>query len=401
MAGVGPVVHGGVTAVSVVCASSLRSENRHSLDDIENLRNRLAVPTDPTREPPSVAPAFVCPIPDGRPNEIQLAHGGGGRFTQDLIDRIFLPAFGGAALGQRHDGAVFAPPTGAKLAFTTDSHVVSPLFFRGGDIGALSVHGPANDLAMCGARPRWLSVGLVLEEGLPLATLERVVRSMAAAARAAGIEIATGDTKVVERGRADGVYINTSGIGVVESRTPIAPASVASGDVILLSGDIGRHGMAIVSEREGLAFESPIESDSALLWPAVEALLGGGIAVHCLRDLPRGGLATAVVEIAETAGLAAHLDEPAIPVSEPVRGACEILGLDPLYVANEGRFVAIVAAGDADRALQLLAQAAPGGPPARIGEFRSAPRGRTVLRSTIGVERILDRLSGEQLPRIC
>ena len=314
---------------------------------------------------------------------------------------MFLPAFGGAGLAARHDGAVIAPPTGARLAFTTDSHVVSPLFFRGGDIGSLAVHGTVNDLAMCGARPRWLSAGFVLEEGLPLETLERVVASMAVAARAAGVEIATGDTKVVERGKGDGLYINTAGIGVVESRTPIAPSSVRAGDAILLSGDIGRHGMAILAEREGLAFESPIESDSAPLWPAVEALLEDGVEVHCLRDLTRGGLATAVIEIAETAGLAAYLDETAIRVSEPVRGACELLGLEPAYVANEGRFIAIVPPAEKARALEILRAIAPGGPPAVIGEFRAASRGQTILRSTIGVERILDRLSGEQLPRIC
>lgn len=355
-------------------------------------------PPSPTNAP---GVGYSCPVPLGRPQEIQVAHGGGGRFTQDLIDRIFLPAFGSDTPDARHDGAVFTPPAGAQLAFTTDSHVVSPLFFRGGDIGALAVHGTANDLAMCGARPRWLSVGFVLEEGLPLATLERVVASMAAAARAAGLRIVTGDTKVVERGKGDGLYVNTAGIGVVESRTPISPAAVRAGDVILLSGDIGRHGLAILAEREGLAFESPIESDSALLWPAVEALLVAGVQVHCLRDLTRGGLATAVIEIAEAAGLAAYVDESAIPVIEPVRGACEILGLDPLYVANEGRFVAIVPAAEAGRALEILARTAPGGPPARIGEFLAAPRGQSILRSTIGVERILDRLSGEQLPRIC
>jgi hydrogenase expression/formation protein HypE len=346
-------------------------------------------------------PSFVCPVPLGRPQEIQLAHGGGGRLTQDLLERIFLPAFRNAELGTRHDGAVLTPPPGAALAFTTDAHVVSPLFFRGGDIGALAVHGTANDLAMCGARPRWLSVSFVMEEGLPLATLERVVASMAAAARAGGMAIVTGDTKVVERGKGDGLYVTTTGIGIVESASAVGPAAVRAGDAILLSGDIGRHGMAILAEREGLAFESPIESDSAFLWPAVETLLKGGIEVHCLRDLTRGGLATAVIEIAEAAGLAAHLDERAIPVSEPVRGACEILGLEPGYVANEGRFIAIVPAADVARALDLLAHSAPGGPPAQIGEFRAAPRGQTTLRSTIGVERILDRLSGEQLPRIC
>ncbi len=359
------------------------------------------VPNASASGPGSVTPSLACPVSLGRPQEIQVAHGGGGRLTQELLDRVFLPAFGGAAVGARHDGAVLAPPAGARLAFTTDSHVVSPLFFRGGDIGALAVHGTCNDLAMCGARPRWLSVGFVLEEGLPMATLERVVASMAEAARSVGVEIVTGDTKVVERGKGDGLYVTTSGLGVMESSAPISPASVRAGDVVLLSGDIGRHGMAILAEREGLEFESPIESDSAHLWPAVEALLAAGIEVHCLRDLTRGGLATAVIEIAETVGLAAHLDERAIPVSEPVRGACEILGLDPAYVANEGRFVAIVPERDAARALAVLARVVPGGSPVRIGEFRAAARGQTILRSTIGVDRILDRLSGEQLPRIC
>jgi len=351
---------------------------------------------------PAPNPAnFSCPAPLAGPAEIQLAHGGGGRLTQQLIDRVFGPAFRNAALDARHDGAVLPPPPGARLAFTTDSHVVSPLFFPGGDIGRLAVHGTVNDLAMCGARPRWLSAGFVLEEGLPLATLERVVQSMGAAARAAGVEIVTGDTKVVERGKGDGIYVNTAGIGWVEHALVVAPRSVRAGDVVLLSGDIGRHGMAILAQREGLAFESSIESDSAVLWPAVEALLGAGVAVHCLRDLTRGGLATAVIEIAEAAGLAVTLEEHAVPVTEPVRGACEILGLDPCYVANEGRFVAFVPAAQTELALSVLARTAPGGPPARIGEVRAAPAGEVTLRSVVGVDRILDRLSGEQLPRIC
>lgn len=346
--------------------------------------------------------AFSCPAPLASASEIQLAHGGGGRLTQQLIDRVFAPAFRNAALDARHDGALLgAPPAGARLAFTTDSHVVSPLFFPSGDIGALAVHGTVNDLAMCGARPRWLSAGFILEEGLPITTLERVVASMGAAARAAGVEIVTGDTKVVERGKGDGLYVNTAGVGLIEHGLAIGPAAVRAGDVVLLSGDIGRHGMAILAQREGLAFESPIESDSAALWPAVEALLAAGVEVHCLRDLTRGGLATAVIEIAESAGLAVALDENAVPVSEPVRGACEILGLDPLYVANEGRFIAFVPAAQAELALAVLARTAPGGPPARIGEVRAAPGGQTTLRSVVGVERILDRLSGEQLPRIC
>jgi hydrogenase expression/formation protein HypE len=342
-----------------------------------------------------------CPAPLSGHTEIQLAHGGGGRLTQDLIDHVFAPALGNPALDARHDGAVLSVPPGVRLAFSTDAHVVSPLFFPGGDIGRLAVHGTCNDLAMCGARPRWLGAGFVLEEGLPLATLTRVVASMGGAARALGVEIATGDTKVVERGKGDGVYISTAGIGWVEARGTIGPAAVRAGDAVLLSGDLGRHGMAILAQREGLAFESPIESDCAALWPAVEALLGAGIEIHCLRDLTRGGLATAVIEIAETAGLAVALAEAAVPVSEPVRGACEILGLDPFYVANEGRFVALVPAGQAAAALAVLARTAPGGPPARIGEVRPGPAGEVTLRSVIGVERILDRLSGEQLPRIC
>lgn len=343
----------------------------------------------------------TCPVPLSGHEEIQLAHGGGGSMTQRLIDRVFAPAFRNSTLETRHDGALLTPPPGVRLAFSTDSHVVSPLFFPGGDIGQLAVHGTINDLAMCGARPRWLSTAFILEEGLPLATLERVVASMGAAAREAGVEIVTGDTKVVERGKGDGLYVNTSGIGWVEHKLVIAPASVQPGDVVLLSGDIGRHGMAILAQREGLAFESPIESDCASLWPAVEALLAAGIEVHCLRDLTRGGLATAVIEIAETAGLMVALDENSVPVSELVRGACEILGLDPFYVANEGRFIAIVPAAQAPAALAALAAIAPGGPPTRIGEVRKGRAGEVTLRSVVGIDRILDRLSGEQLPRIC
>jgi hydrogenase expression/formation protein HypE len=344
---------------------------------------------------------FTCPAPLGNQEEIQLAHGGGGRLTQQLIERLFVPAFANPALDLRHDGALLTPPAGARLAFTTDSHVVSPLFFPGGDIGRLAVVGTVNDLAMCGARPRWLSAGFVLEEGLPLATLQRVVQSMAAAAREAGVAVVTGDTKVVERGKGDGIYVNTSGVGTIEHALTIHPGSVRAGDLILLSGDIGRHGMAILAQREGLSFESPILSDCALLWPTVDALLGSGIAVHCLRDLTRGGLATALIEIAETARLGAGLDEAAVAVSEPVRGACELLGLDPLYVANEGRLVAIVRPEDAARALAILQRFAADGGAAQIGTVRPGPAGEVTVKSVIGVERILDRLSGEQLPRIC
>jgi hydrogenase expression/formation protein HypE len=344
--------------------------------------------------------AFSCPIPFDEPKEIQLGHGGGGRLTQRLIDTVFAPAFRNPALDARHDGATLAWP-GARLAFTADTHVVSPLFFPGGGIGTLAVFGTANDLAMCGARPRWLSAGFVLEEGLSLEVLRRVVESMRVAAAIAGVEIVAGDTKVVERGKGDGVYIATSGIGVIEHALAIGPASVREGDAVLLSGDIGRHGMAVMAHREGLAFESPIESDCSCLWPAVAALLAAGVRVHCLRDLTRGGLATAAVEIAETARVCIRIDEAEVPVSEPVRGACEILGLDPLYAANEGRFLAFVPEGEADRALGALAGIAPGGPAVRVGTVRAAGAGEVVLRGAFGVERILDRQSGEQLPRIC
>lgn len=344
--------------------------------------------------------SLSCPTPLSHKTEITVGHGGGGRLTQDLIERIFRPAFAHPALEAQHDGAVLAIG-GLKLALTTDSHVVSPLFFPGGDIGALAVNGTVNDLSMCGALPLWLTVGFILEEGFSTATLQRIVDSMRDAAQTAGVAIVTGDTKVVERGKGDGVYITTAGVGVVQHALTIAPASVRSGDAILLSGDIGRHGMAIMACREGLEFESAIESDCAALVAPVQALLSAGLEVHCLRDLTRGGLATALVEIAETAKLSIAIDEVAVPVTDPVRGACEILGLEPLYVANEGRFVCILPAPQAAAALEILARTAPGGPPQLIGYVRPAPAGTVTLRSVIGAERVLDRLTGEQLPRIC
>jgi hydrogenase expression/formation protein HypE len=349
---------------------------------------------------PSATGLVSCPVPHPHRTEVTVGHGGGGRLTQDLIDQVFRPAFAHPALDAQHDGALLTAG-GTRLAFTTDAHVVSPLFFPGSDIGQLAVNGTVNDLAMCGARPLWLSAAFVLEEGLPIETLRRVTASMQAAAAAAGVAIVTGDTKVVERGKGDGVYITTAGVGVIEHALTIAPASVRPGDVVLLSGDIGRHGMAIMAARASLSFESPIESDCAALNGAVAALLAAGLEIHCLRDLTRGGLATAMVEIAESAKLAIALDETQIPVTDPVRGACEILGLEPVYVANEGRFACILPEAQAARALEILRAFAPGEPPARIGRVRPAPAGQVTLRSVIGAERILDRLSGEQLPRIC
>lgn len=355
----------------------------------------------PNSSSPHPNPAhYQCPLPDGQPREIQLGHGGGGRLTQQLIDYVFAPAFSNPALAAEHDGAQVITE-GGRLAFATDAHVVSPLFFPGGDIGSLSVHGTANDLAMCGARPRWLSVAFILEEGLPIADLQRVVASMRAAAAEIDLPIVTGDTKVVERGRADGLYVTTSGVGRVVFPQFPAPSEVRAGDIIVLSGDIGRHGMAIMAQREGLAFESPITSDTAHLWPVVEAFADAELHPHCLRDLTRGGLATALIEIARKSRHRLAIDEAAIAVSEPVRGACEILGLDPLYVANEGRMVAFFPPEEAEKALAILGRVQPGGGAAIIGRVGAETDGQVHLRSTVGVERILDRLSGEQLPRIC
>ena len=343
---------------------------------------------------------LACPIPIAQYPRVMLAHGGGGQLMHQLIEKLIVPAFRSAGLDTRHDGAVFETGAG-RLAFTTDSYVVRPLFFPGGDIGALAVNGTVNDLAMCGARARFLSVSLILEEGLPMETLWRVVQAMQRAAGEAHVELVTGDTKVVDRGSGDGVFINTAGIGVVVAAGHIGPTSVRTGDAVLVSGDLGRHGMAIMAVRENLSFESAIESDCAPLVEPVMALVDEGVDVHCLRDLTRGGLASALVEIAEASRLAVAIEEAAIPVREDVRGACEILGFDPLYVANEGRFVAFVAAADAERAIDRLRRD-PRCVDARIvGSVRDSPAGLVTMKSRIGATRIVDMLSGEQLPRIC
>lgn len=344
-------------------------------------------------------PALSCPIPANQYPRVLLAHGGGGRLTQQLLDTLFLPAFANPHLAARHDGAVFEL-NGTRLAFTTDSYVVQPLFFPGGDIGRLAVNGTVNDLAMCGARPLFLSAGFVIEEGLSMDTLQRVVDSMRQAAHAAAVTIVTGDTKVVDKGKGDGLFINTAGIGVIEHSLRIAPQAVQPDDVIILSGDIGRHGIAIMAVREGLEFESAIESDCAALASPVLAMLEAGIEIHCLRDLTRGGLNTALVEIAESARLQIDIFDHAIPVREDVQGACELLGLDPLYVANEGRFVAFVPPAQAQQALALLHPRL-GEQACIIGQVRQGTPGRVTLQSRIGVQLIVDRLSGEQLPRIC
>jgi hydrogenase expression/formation protein HypE len=341
-----------------------------------------------------------CPVPITQRDFVTLAHGGGGRMMHALLERTILPAFGSQPLESRHDGAVMDAGKG-RLAFTTDSYVVHPLFFPGGDIGTLAVTGTVNDLAMCGARPLCLSAGFILEEGLPIATLERVVASMARTAQGAHVNIVTGDTKVVDKGKGDGLFVNTAGIGMVEHDLVIAPTSVRPGDAILLSGDVGRHGVAIMAVREGLQFETTIETDCAPLADPVLALLAERIPVHCLRDLTRGGLATSLIEIAESSRLHIDIVERDIAVEENVCGACEILGLDPLYLANEGRFVAFVPAEQAEQALRIMRHYPVSATAARIGTVSESPAALVTLQSRIGTKRILDMHSGEQLPRIC
>jgi hydrogenase expression/formation protein HypE len=342
---------------------------------------------------------FACPLPSDGGGQIVLAHGGGMRMTQRLLEEVFYPAFGNEALDARHDGAALTAPSG-RLAFTTDSYVVHPLFFPGGSIGELAVYGTVNDLAMCGARPLALSAGFILEEGLPIDVLKRVVSAMREAAARARVRIVTGDTKVVERGKGDGVYINTSGIGVVEGQA-INPSRIAPGDAILVSGDLGAHGIAILAAREQLGVVTDLLSDAAPLWEPVQALINAGIDVHCLRDLTRGGLAAATHELASTRGLDIELDEASIPVRDEVRGACELLGFDPLYIACEGRFCAFLPEAEVDRALDVLHRHEASAGAVRAGRVLREARFGVVLKNRYGSARVLDLPSGEQLPRIC
>lgn len=345
--------------------------------------------------------AGSCPIPISDYPTILMAHGGGGRLTQMLVDKLFVPAFDNPALKELHDGAVLEVG-GSRIAFSTDSFVIHPLFFPGGDIGSLSVHGTVNDLAMCGARPMALSVGLIVEEGLPIDDLWRIVRSMEAAAKASGVSIVTGDTKVVDRGKGDGLFINVSGIGLVPPGVVISPRRARPGDRVLVSGPIAVHGVAILSVREGLKFGTTLKTDSAPLNGMVEALLAAaGGAVHVLRDPTRGGVATTLNEIARQGNVGIRLEEAAIPVDEEVRGACEILGLDPLYVANEGKCLVLVDPASADAALAALRAHPLGARAAMIGEVTGEHPGKVFLKGRIGGQRMLDLLTGEQLPRIC
>ncbi|MFO7172945.1 MAG: hydrogenase expression/formation protein HypE [Bacillota bacterium] len=332
---------------------------------------------------------------------ILLGHGSGGRLTADLFQGLFLPAFRSPQLEAAADQAL-VELDGATVAVTTDSFVVSPLFFPGGDIGRLAVCGTVNDLAVGGATPLYLTVGFILEEGLPVADLKRIVASMAEAAREAGVTIVAGDTKVVERGKGDGVFVNTTGLGLVPAGLRLSPRAIRPGDCILVSGPVGDHGVTIMALRSGIGVETGIQSDAAPLSGLVRALLDAVPgAVRCMRDPTRGGLATTLVELARAAGLCFQIEEAAIPVRQEVRALCEMLGIDPLYVANEGKLVAIVDGAAADAALAALRSHPLGREAQIIGRVAPGPRGAVHLRTVVGGTRPLDLLEGEQLPRIC
>lgn len=341
-----------------------------------------------------------CPLPISNYKEIVLAHGSGGKLSHQLIQKLVLPQFRNDLLEPLHDGALFSLGE-QHLAFSTDSYVVSPIFFPGGDIGKLAVHGTINDLAMCGARPLFLSAAFILEEGMPMEEFWRVVQSMRHAAETAQVKFVTGDTKVVDRGKADRIFINTSGIGVVPDGVNIHPGNARPGDKILISGAIAVHGIAIMSVREGLEFETEIASDTAPLHQLVQSVLAEVPTIHVLRDPTRGGVTSALTEIAQAAQVGMLLEEAAIPIGEEVKGACEILGLDPLYVANEGKLLALVAAADADRVLEIMRAHPLGREAAAIGAVVPEHPGFVMMKTRVGGTRVVDMLSGEQLPRIC
>jgi hydrogenase expression/formation protein HypE len=341
-----------------------------------------------------------CPVPLPAGDTILLGHGSGGKLSAELLRDVFLPALGNPVLDRLEDQAVLEH-NGVRWAFTTDSFVVKPLFFPGGDIGSLAVHGTVNDLAMGGARPLALSAAFILEEGFPVAELRRIAQSMAAAAARVGVPIVTGDTKVVEKGSGDGVFITTAGIGLVAAGVDLSASHARPGDAVILSGPIGDHGIAILTQRENLQLESAVESDSAPLDTLVEAILGATLAVRCMRDPTRGGLAGTLNEIAAQSQVGIAIEETAIPVDDAVRGACELLGLDPLYVANEGKLVAVVPAGFAGAVVAAMRAHPLGARAAVIGRIRDQHPGLVTMRTAFGTTRVVDVLAGDQLPRIC
>ncbi|MBT8208396.1 MAG: hydrogenase expression/formation protein HypE [Acidimicrobiia bacterium] len=342
---------------------------------------------------------WSCPLPLRDHPNVVMGHGGGGKLSAELVEHLFVPAFGASSPDASSDAAVVAG--GDRIVVSTDTFVVRPRFFPGGNIGELAVNGTINDVAMRGARPLYLSVAFILEEGLPMSELGLIAESMGAAAEGAGVRIVTGDTKVVDRGHGDGVYINTTGIGVLDEGVDIGPDRVEAGDAVIVSGTIGDHGMAIMSVREGLEFEAAIESDTAPLHGLVAALLDAGVDVHALRDPTRGGLASSLNEIAVTAGVGVVVEELALPVERAVQSACEMLGLDPFYVANEGKLVAFVPADHAGVALGVMRSHPLGANAVIIGECVPNHPGMVVARTAIGSTRVVDTQIGEQLPRIC
>lgn len=343
---------------------------------------------------------FSCPLPVMEYETIQLAHGSGGRLSAELVSRFFLPRFGNETLNRLEDQAVVDFPQG-RLALTTDSFVVDPLFFPGGDIGDLAINGTVNDVCMSGATPRYLAAAFIIEEGLPMATLHRILLSMEKAAKSAGVQIVTGDTKVVNRGCCDKLFITTTGVGLVPAGVNISAANLKAGDKVILSGTIGDHGMAILTSREGLSFASRVQSDTAALNGLVARMLQASPAIHAMRDPTRGGIATTLNEFTAASRVGIVLEEAAIPVRPEVRGACEVLGIDPMYVANEGKLVAVVPAEVADQMVAAMRSHPLGREAAIIGEVAAENRGMVVMRNALGAQRIVDMPVGEQLPRIC
>jgi hydrogenase expression/formation protein HypE len=347
-----------------------------------------------------VFPAMACPLPISTNTHVVLGHGSGGRLSAELMRDIFLPAFGNAELDRLDDQAILEMGSG-RIAFSTDSFVVKPLFFPGGNIGELAVYGTVNDLAVGGAEPKYLSASFILEEGLPLEVLARIVNAMSAAAKRAGVSIVTGDTKVVERGSGDQVFINTSGIGCVPQGLQLSASSVKPGDHILLSGPLGDHGITILSQREGLEVDGDLRSDAAPLHSLAQAVIRAAPHARCMRDLTRGGLSSALNEIAGSARVGMEIDERRIPVRETVRGACELFGLDPLYVANEGKLIAIVPAEEAAATLAAMKSNEAGSEATDIGVATETHIGLVTMRTALGTVRVVDMLAGDQLPRIC
>lgn len=341
-----------------------------------------------------------CPIPKSEYEKILLAHGGGGTLTHQLISKLFLNQFDNEYLNQLHDGAIF-DINNIRFAFTTDSYVVNPIFFSGGNIGELAINGTVNDLSVCGAKPLFISVGFIIEEGFDIEDLWKIVLSMQKSAEKARVKIVTGDTKVVEKGKGDKIFINTSGIGIVYEGVNISPQNCKPGDVIILNGKIAEHGIAIMSEREGLEFETKIESDTAPLNELVEEIFKVSKKISVMRDPTRGGLASALNEIASSANVKIQIDESEIPISEEVLGACEILGLDPLYIANEGKLLVFVDESDADKVLDAMKKHPYGKESKIIGRVVEKGEPIVLMKTLIGSTRIVDMISGEQLPRIC